>query len=65
MLYKPSYETDYDAIVYSAAAEAHCTPEVTEEIRQYVRVLEAKNVAPTYILMALGRYAKIRGKYYE
>jgi oxalate decarboxylase/phosphoglucose isomerase-like protein (cupin superfamily) len=65
MLYKPSHYTDYDVVVERAVMEAYGTAQIADEVKQYVRVLEHKKLSPAYIMMAISRYAKMRGKFCE
>jgi hypothetical protein len=46
------------------ATKYNCTERATEEVLQFARVLCARGYSPEHVLMAVGRYAKVRGEWY-
>jgi hypothetical protein len=63
-MYTPYADYPIPEMTQELAMKYNCTERATEEVLQFARVLCARGYAPEHVLMAVGRYAKVRGEWY-
>lgn len=63
-MYVPYADYPIPELTQELAVKYHCTERATEEMLQFARVLCARGWEPEQVMMAVGRYAKVRGEWY-
>lgn len=61
-MFFPSSDFRFKETAEALAEQYQCSERATEEVLQYARVLCARGWPPEQLVMAIGRYARIRGQ---